>query len=340
VAITVKIDRLDGDNAINLCVALTNLPESDLYIFDFENLQWSEPFGMLLFSRQLRSFADGRKPAKCRAINHERHSYLAHMGFFQAFGLEFGNNPGEAAGSRQYLPVTRLSREELEAEAERRNIDVREAIEHRCEALSEVLVRARGGPAFETLTYSLREVFRNVLEHSGADDIWFAAQCWPGKFLVELSILDQGMGLKSTLSRNPHLVVDSDRTALKLALLPGISSVAYKGKKTVRNDVWANSGYGLFMTSEICAVGGSFLIVSGSNALEKTESSERLTDAAYAGTALRLRLRLDRITSLSERLESLRERGATISSQLRGSQITASMSSRMLLSHFSKNGEK
>src|SRR5687767_7131494 len=104
--VTFTVTRLDLPGAVETVAELCRLPPAQLYIIDFSLLDWIEPFGMLFFARQLRVFADQRKPAKCRALNHERHGYAAHMGFFQSFGLNFGNEPGEAAGNAQYLPIT------------------------------------------------------------------------------------------------------------------------------------------------------------------------------------------------------------------------------------------
>ena len=214
---------------------------------------------------------------------------------------------------------------------------MREAIEGRCEKLAAVLAQNQSDPVQNTLSYSLREIFRNALEHSRAETIWYAAQYWPGKHLVELSILDQGIGVRSSLSRNPHLAIGNDEDALRFSLLPGISGVAFKGGPQMRKDAWANSGYGLFMTSQLCARGGGFMICSGERGLLLEDGTETTFDVGFEGTALRLEIYIPEVRGLSEALEDLRKRGGTIAGELRQTaNLTASMSSRMLSRDFSR----
>jgi hypothetical protein len=335
--VTFQVTRLDLSGAIEAASELWKLPPAELYIFDFSHLDWVEPFGMLFFARQLRVFADQRKPARCRAMNHERHSYAAHMGFFQSFGLSFGNEPGEAAGNAQYLPITELTIEDITRDARAKYEDPREIIEVRCARLASVLARGAGNEVENTLSYSLREIFRNVLEHSRAESIWYAAQYWPTRKTVELSILDQGIGIRRSLARNPHVGIGNDEDALRVALLPGISGVAFKGGPRQRRDAWANSGYGLFMTSQLCARGGSFTICSGTRGLTISSEGTALFDVGFDGTALKLELFLPDVRALNGSLAALRDRGAKIAGELRHmANLTASMSSRMLAKDFSE----
>jgi hypothetical protein len=329
------VDRLDLEGALAASRKLWELPEHTSYLIDFSQLSWIEPFGMLYFARQLRAFVDARKPAKCRVAGHEKHGYAAHMGFFQSFGLNFGKDAGEAPGSTAYIPITELKLRELHVEAGQRQLEVQEIIEERCSRLATVLSRSKDGPLHETLTFSLREILRNVAEHSNADSIWYAAQYWSKKNLVELSILDQGLGIRKTLSRNPHLTINSDEDALRLSLLPGVSGRAYVGGPKLRNDEWANSGYGLFMTSQICAKGGSFVICSGADGLQLTKDGERKLNVGFDGTAIRLCISTLEVESLNDALTKLNEQGKAITQdQPAATRLTASMASRMLSDKF------
>ncbi|MBM0106499.1 hypothetical protein JM946_17355 [Steroidobacter sp. S1-65] len=333
--ITFQPVRLDMPGAIRAIAELSKLPPAQWYVIDFSRLEWIEPFGMLFFARQLRVFRDQRRPGRCRAINHERHGYAAHMGFFQSFGLNFGNEPGEAPGNTQYLPITELTIEDIKREARERFEDPRQIIECRCEPLAGVLARDAGCEVRDTLSYSLREIFRNVLEHSQAGSIWYAAQYWPAKRAVELCILDQGIGIRRSLARNPHVSVREDEDALRVALLPGVSGIAFKGGPRQRRDEWANSGYGLFMTSQLCARGGSFTICSGNRGLTLSGEGTSTFDTGFEGTALRLELFLPEVQALNGSLAALRDRGAQIAGELRHTaNLTASMSSRMLAKDF------
>lgn len=325
------VRRLDLKGALEAAVALYALPKGDCYIVDFDQLEWVEPFGMLYFARQLRAFADSVKPARCRAVHHERHGYAAHMSFFQSFGLSFGSNVGQGTGNDRYIPITSLQIRDLHIEACQNSVDVREVLEARASRMAEVLAHGESGEVQQTLTYSLREILRNAVEHANADHIWYCAQYWPTKRLVELSILDQGKGVRAALSRNPHLSINSDIEALQLSLLPGISGVAFEGQKNVRNDHWANSGYGLFMTSQLCARGGSFMLCSGRVALLIEGERETVLPSNFLGTAIRMGLHVPEIRGLGEALHELNKKGREIAGDLSyPANLAASKSSQMI----------
>lgn len=323
--------RLDLAGALRAASALRAPPIAERYRLNFTEIQFVEPFGMLFFATVLRRFRRSNSHVKFVADGYKQHSYAGHMGFFQTFGLDYGKAPGEAPGSAQYVPITHLTLDELKREAIRQCEDERETIERRSMELASILIRQESGSLHETLSYSLREIFRNVFEHSGADSIWYAAQYWPEKSAVELCVLDEGVGIGMSLRRNPHLTISSDHDAIELALLPGVSGVAFRGGPKQRKDPWANSGYGLFMTSQLCQRGGSFVAISGQGAVTIKDGVEKRFDCSLEGTAIRLQFQTDRIKALGESLEELRNLGAKIAGSLKQeANITASMSSRML----------
>lgn len=325
--------KLDLTGSINAAVQLDSLPKANSYRLEFSNLKFAEPFGMLYFAAQLRRFRQSHSDSRFKAENYQHLDYAAHMGFFQSFGLNHGKGPGEASGSQQYAPITRLDLKGLAKEASDHYEDVRETIERVSMKLAGVLVRGDTGPLYDTLSYSLREIFRNVHEHSGADSLWYAAQYWPEKGWVELSILDEGVGISTTLSRNPHLNIVSDYDALQYSLLPGVSGVAFKGGPKQAKDPWANSGYGLFMTSQLCLRGGNYAIISGRGGLLLQNQEQSKLDCAFNGTAIRLQFHVPEIQDLTGALENLRKKGAEIAGAMKqAANISASMSSRMLLS--------
>jgi hypothetical protein len=334
--VTFPVKSLDFEGAIEAARSLWTLPTGVDYMIDFGPLKWLEPFGMLYFARQLRTFANERKPSRCQAKNHQGHGYAAHMAFFQSFGLDFGKEAGAAPGNEAYIPITEVNIRKFHIEAGQSQVQVQEVIETHCARLAAVLARNEGGPLQHTLGFSLREIFRNVTEHSNADSIWFAAQYWPSKQLVELSILDQGRGIRTTLSRNPHLIINSDEDAIRLALKPGISGRAYEGGPKLRDDAWANSGYGLFMTSQICARGGSFALCSGDRGLLLNGETEKVIDAGFSGTAIRMRIYVPEVRGLNEALKELSKRGEELAGKAgKSASMRASMSSRMLSKDFS-----
>lgn len=332
-------NRLDIEGALIASRQLNDLPtNSESYIFDFSSISFFEPFGMLYFITQLRKFREQYPKSKFSAKNYDRHTYAAHMGFFRAFGLKHGNSPGEAPGSSHYVPISNLDLSNLDNEAKSKYEDKRETLERISHKLASVLIRENSGDLNETLTFSLREIFRNVFEHANISNLWYVAQHWPQRGVVEVCILDEGVGITKSLQKNPHLTVKSDIEALQLSLLPGISGVAYKGGPRQTNDPWANSGYGLFMTSQLCQKGGSFILISGNGGIRLEKNVQTNFECRFDGTAIRLQFNVEEIQSLSKSLEELRKKGSEIAGALRkNANITASMSSRMLSKNINFN---
>lgn len=312
---TIKVPKsIDLQNSLQLSCELGKLTEADEFLFDFSDVGTTEPFGMLLVSSQIRRLISKYPEAKFSCSNFKRMTYASHMGFFKAFGLDHGKAPGEAAGSPRYLPLTILRCEQLRTEAAEEGKYVGEKIEEKSKQMAEMLCGEPEGDISETLAYSLREIMRNVVEHSNAEQIGLCAQYWPSKNRVEVAIIDRGVGLRSTLRANPHLDVSDDKAAINYALMPAVSGKAYKGSRIKQKGPWVNSGFGLYMTSRICRNGGNFFIASGETGMLLTKKSEgkRYFACSFKGTAVRMVIKTDQIKSLKDSLETYRKEGYEI----------------------------
>lgn len=306
-------------------------------IFDFQAAQgYATPFGMLYIGYAIQQFIQAHPDLNVLAVNLENHYYVAHMGYFQHCGFDAGKLPGEAKGSDRYLPITILTVAELNREAGQQGKEVGEVIEERSRHLAQVLTQQCEGPLIDMLTYTLREVIRNVVEHSQSKDLAYCAQYQPSKKRAELAILDRGMGIRRSLSSNPYLKIQDDHEALNLALMPGISSKMYKGIKKRDYDVWQNSGYGLFAVSRLCGHEGKFLICSGDTALSLKPEKKEYLDASFQGVALRLNLCTKSIATLRSTLARIMKEGDQLAKQLNTSDVQASTASKMLSAEFHK----
>jgi len=334
--IEVKIPQnLSLRNALNFCNRLWGLDHSDEYTFNFASLGRVEPFTMAYVANEIKRFRASKPESKFSALNHKDKSYPAHMGFFKAFGLQFGNEPGEAAGSSTYLPLTILNVAELQEEANDSYEQVGNVIEAKSEIIAKMLTRQESGDLVDTLTFSIREILRNVVEHSGSEIIEYCAQYWPTKNLVEFAVLDTGNGIMAGLSSNPYLKINDERDALHFAMLPGVSGKMYKGVKKRMNDEWQNSGFGLYMTSRICRNGGSFFIVSNDKSFLLDKSTKQDMECKYKGTALRLRIDTSRISKYSKMLAEYRNEGYETAKRFAGKDaIEPSVASTMLARDF------
>jgi hypothetical protein len=338
-AATIAIpSSLDLPSALAFAQRVSTLPDADEYVVDFDRMRHVEPFGMLLVSSEIRKLA--RRGCEPRIIcdNFKHHTYAAHMGFFKSFDLAHGNAPGEARGSSNYLPVTILEIAQVEREAFSAGLEVGAQIEAISGRMSSMLCGEDAGAMFDTLTYSIREMVRNVVEHSGAERFGICAQHWPSRRRVEVAILDRGMGLRASLSRNPHIDTSDDKKAINYALMPAVSGKAFKGSRQ-RKGNWANSGFGLYLTNRICRNGGNFFIASGDIGMQLNRGEgKRYFPCALDGTAVRLTMDTSRIAALRDALARYREEGFEF--QRRYSEIVSidpSAASLMLSEDFGKS---
>lgn len=277
------------------------------YELDFSGVAFIRPAWLVIVGGALRTLKREHPELKRRAVNYKHLSYAARMGFFRYFGLDYGSAPASAPGSDTYAPLTELFTAEVRRKAALAFVPVGEAVHAEAETLASLLTRQSTGELQDTLAYAVREIVRNVVEHSEGESCTFAAQYWPARDEVEVVVSDQGCGLVASLRENPRLEIASDEDALRLAVQPGVSSKAWRRGR--HNDEWANSGYGLFMTERLCGAGGSFELMSGSGLLRISPAGTRTAETRWPGTLVVLRLNTANLGALNETLSRLRDEG-------------------------------
>jgi hypothetical protein len=301
----------------------------DLIEFDFSGVQFATPGWMLLVGGVLKNLRERYPHRRRRAINHKHLTYAAHVGFFKYFGLDFGLAPAEAPGNLNYLPITEVDVQQLKSRAAAEFKPPGDIIERDAHELAVLLTRDRANPVTETLTYSIRELVRNVVEHSGASSYSIAAQYWPTRKLAEVAVSDHGCGIAASLSENPRVNVPSDLDALKLAILPGVSSKAWRGSEN--DDPWANSGYGLYMIQRLCSSGGVFHLASGDAAIALVNTGVEETRTQFPGTLVVMQLRAEEVVRLAVQLRKFRDEGMRVSKEIGGATtLGPSLASQML----------
>lgn len=308
---------LDLPSALSFSVALGKMEQADEFVFDFASTQHVEPFPLLLVSSEIQRLVSRFEGTKTACTNFKHMTYPGHMGFFQAFGLDFGKAPGEANGSKRYIPLKIFRCDQLRTSAAEKSIEVGDEVESESQHMAAMLCGTDSGPIYDTLTYSVREMIRNVVEHSEANQFGICAQYWPTKNRVEVAILDRGIGLRASLQNNPHLDASDDKRAINYALMPAVSGKAFKGARKKQRGHWANSGFGLYMTSRICRNGGTFFVASGNTGMLLTKKTEakRYFDCNFTGTAIRMVVKTDQIADLRDTLETYRNEGYQIQSR-------------------------
>lgn len=320
---TIKVPAsLNIEESLKLFQELDALPYQEQYKIDFTALQHMPPFGAILVSSFLRQFIQrrhlehiekGLPEASFVADGFQGKSYASHIGFFKSFNLDYGKEPGEARGSQTYLPIKRIKIRNLKFRASHGFTDVGDEIVEESRAIASILTMGQEGDLYQTLVYSFTEIFRNTVEHSSADSIWYSAQCWPTRNLVEIAILDEGVGIYKSLSSNPDLQIQDECHALYLSLMPGISrNVRLNGRRVNQlssETGWSNSGFGLYMTSQISGNNSGFMILSGASAISIVRGTPRpFTTPRVNGTAIRIKLDTSQLTSLETQLAALRDK--------------------------------
>lgn len=302
-----------------------NLRQIRNYVFDFKNLKRIDPFSLLCLSSEIQIFKHNNPESTFSAKNYEHSTYEAHMGFFQAFGLNFGKVPGEANNNYNYIPITLYNVQEIKNSAKDLLIHPGEYLTDRADEISKILTRGSNKELEDVLTYCIREIFRNIVEHSNSIMFGFCAQYLPSMNKVVFAVLDRGIGINHSISQNPKLNIKDDLQAIYESLKPGISGKVYSGQKNKPKGDWANSGYGLFMTSNICRKGGSFFIASNSKGILQSLNNTKEFNLNIVGTGLILTIDTNQISNLKTMLNELRE-VVPLSTQIKASKSSMNFS--------------
>lgn len=319
--------RFDLVSIDKWCIKLDSIEMDEECSFDYSSVTFFEPAGMLLCSAKIRQFIELHPNIRFSNTGFHQHTYAANMGFFQSVYQDYGKSPGEAPGNVNYLPISRINVSEVRRRARTDSKHIVDTLEEEAQRLSVVL--SRNDSILKTLlTYTIRELLRNVVEHSFAQEIWYAGQFWPTKNRVEIAILDEGIGIYGSLKKNTKLCIKNNEDAVRASILPGITSV----RSPDPNDDYANSGYGLYLIRRIAVDAGDFVIISndcllGSNKLKP----EIIGPASFHGTLIRVRLNTQSIPSLNKQLPIYIYEGERLAKKVRKNAIvTASQISRLI----------
>ncbi|AFV85987.1 ATP-binding protein [Alteromonas mediterranea] len=247
---------------------------------DLNSTMFSRPTAMLVTGSLLRRWREyrkrkGLKTRLVKLIDNDAHGYMAHVGFFDLIGSKkiVGKEMGEAKGSFTYKPITKITRPSF-TDLQTWYGDIISSVR----GLANVLA---GSPEdteeHRFYLYTLRELVRNVFEHSEATDCYICGQRWnDGR--VEISILDEGIGISRSLARS--FTVNDDEKALLKAIKPGISSTS---NITSADNIYDNSGFGLYVLSEIASSFGTFTIASNTKCLAITSSEKKFSNLGFQG---------------------------------------------------------
>lgn len=314
--------KFDRDTLGHLFQSLDTTRDIDDVNINFSQLRYSFPTTMLVAGSKLREWVDYRSSCGYESTQSgidssiSAHSYLMHMGFFDFIYMDEGNRVGEARGSSAYLPITRIQRPSIDAIES--GVDRwYAAVEDEARRLAGVLCNSHSDcQALRTYTYSIREIIRNVFEHSHADECFICGQRWAnGK--VEIALVDEGIGISKSLAEAYPIVFDED--ALSLAIQAGTSRTSGKDS---RQNIYDNSGFGLYILSQFAASFGWFILGSGSAQLIGHQKNRIHESSSFQGTFFGMQLQRtphDFASVLKDIIESGEEEAQTAGISTRAS---------------------
>jgi hypothetical protein len=311
-------DSLTTQELFHLALELDHYELRDDLNVVFSAKTFFSPFSMLFIASKLKSIQVKNPDLRLRCSGHADHPYPAHVGFFRFLGFDHGRDVGEAWGSSNYIPITELTREQLIESPDDRFQEVPDLIQKYADRIASVISRdvETNQDMFDVLSYTIREVMRNVFEHGETDRLFFCAQYWPKSKKVEFAVVDFGIGIRRGLGTNPNFRFATDKEAIEYSLLPSVSGKTHLPR---RSNVWFNSGYGLYMTNRLARNGGNFVIASRNTAIYFTNRTKMNYETSFPGTALRMNIDVAKIGGVQARLEEFRKEGYQIAKTIAGS---------------------
>jgi anti-sigma regulatory factor (Ser/Thr protein kinase) len=259
-------------------------------LVDCTTLNYSYPSGMLVAGSKMRKWIKHRREngliTKKKGYNSDKkvHGYLRHLGFFDFIGMGEGNLVGEASGSMTYLPITKIEKPIIDLQVQ----DVKEWYDEIISQIRRFVNLLSGTNEYteenKLYHYALREIVRNVFEHSLADECYLCGQRWAdGR--VEVAVIDEGVGISASLKRS--FEIESEIDALRKAIKPGVSSTT---KIAEADNIYDNSGFGLYVLEQLVSSFGWFMLGSGSAKIVSQGKVMREQELNFDGTYIGLRL--------------------------------------------------
>lgn len=297
--------QLTPVEAINSSKFIVNCSPDPEFIYDFSNMQHCHPFGLLLLGSAIRRNINHYKKAKHTPYGYngtQGCEFAADLGFFQYCGWDIGRKTNIFDYGVNHIPIKCIGISDLRKDP----TDMRplgDLIDEHARDLAITLTQDNDSEATKTLQYCLREIIRNTFEHGRTNQVWVCGQYWSSRNEAEIALIDEGRGILSSLQTNRRYRLTTDIEANKLALQPGASRML--GIKQDPYDIWQNSGYGLFMSSALCGLGGYFVLGSGKNATLVNAEKQIPYESEIKGTAICMNIKTDQILNLQDRLDEL-----------------------------------
>lgn len=274
------------------------------FVFDFNGLKWIDPSGAVILLETIENLREKEISIQFEPLKDtwkSAISYGLNMGIFQKIGLSSSscNEEGET-----YLAPKKIHRAEVYEFLESEGKQIEFYFEYISQKISEKVLRFNQWEYDERLkelfTYVVREIVRNIFDHSEADYFYYGSQYIPSTREVELVIADRGVGLINTIpfdAEERWFNRDTTEEAIKKAFTAGIT--AGSNHSYAHRD-YMNSGFGLAMVKSIISeANGVLSLATSDKTITFINGEQHLSDCNIQGTILRFRVDLEKLSQVN-----------------------------------------
>lgn len=271
--------------------------------FDLNRLNFIEPGGSILFFVLIDNLKRQNIPFSYKLdmdFSKDAISYGYNTGVFNILGIF--NNSYNKHGST-YISPEKVVIKDLITQLEKDKT----SFEQYYEIVSKYIVTnsvknlnlSRIKDIQDLFIYVVREIVRNIFDHSKTDHFYYASQIYPSHNEVEVVIADVGLGLVNTIPfdiEEKWHGFNTDEEAIRRAITPGITA---ESNHPYAPEPYKNSGYGLAMVKEILnQSNGIFCIASGEKTIKFINGREFVEPCDIGGTVIRMKVRLDNLVDV------------------------------------------
>src|SRR5699024_7665768 len=277
---------------------------SQHYSFTFNSLKWIDPSGAIIFMETLENLREKEATVDFIDIENELRSAISYgirMGIIQKRGL---SNQSMSKEGKTFIAPTKIKRSEVYEFLNNENKNIEYYFEYISEKLSNKILReddiVYDEHLKELFTYVIRELIRNIFDHSNSEYFYYGSQFIPKTRNVEFVIADRGLGLKKTIPfdvEEKWYGQDTTESAIRKAFTPGISA---ESNHSYASQDYLNSGYGLaIIKSLILAAEGTLSLATSDKAITFTEKNQNIEECNIKGTIIRIRVDLDNLSTVN-----------------------------------------
>lgn len=305
--IMINIVNMKYDNMMRMTKHLnekkyySNEPEG--LKFQFSSLNFIEPAGAIIFLStidRLREDTISYEMEPIDNLNRDAISYGETMGIFQKLGLSDAHSSGQGSN---YIAPTKVVLAELFDSLHSQGKTIEAYYDEIANKIVKKILRGLGMGSDDIVRdlfeFVVREMIRNIFDHSQTTHFYYGSQLYPAVNSVELVIADLGLGLLKTIPfdiEETWFSQPTDEDAIRKAMIPGLSALS---NHAYAPEDYKNSGYGFALVRKIIEkTNGYFSIASGKKTVTYSLSEENVEDCDIKGTLIRMRINLDRLNTI------------------------------------------